>query len=124
MSYIYVLNSLNNIINYQKRKKKKIKFYYSKFLYSILKKIESEFLEKVYIVNKKIIVKLKYIFNNPIIKNIKFISKPSKRIYIKIKELKNTRIEDCIISTNIGILNKKESIKKNIGGEILFSINV
>ncbi|MGX7589237.1 30S ribosomal protein S8 [Candidatus Vidania fulgoroideorum] len=122
MSYIYILNSLNNIVNYQKKKKNKIKFYYSNYLYSILKKLKKYF-DKIYILDKKIIVKLKYIFNNPVIKNINFISKPSRRIYIKIKNLKKINV-NCLLSTNVGILNRKESIKNNIGGELLFSVNV
>ncbi|WDI79341.1 30S ribosomal protein S8 [Candidatus Vidania fulgoroideae] len=124
MSYIYIINSLNNIVNYQKKKKKKIVFFFSNFLYLILKKLEKEYFKKILILKKNIIVYLKYIFNKPVIKNINFISKPSRRVYFNVKKIKKINFYNCLISTNKGVLNKKESIKKKVGGEILFSINV
>lgn len=85
--------------------------------------------------NKKIlIVKPKYLYkrkNNklykkPLIKDIKLYSKASKRSYItlnKIKSLPNRNVRTYILSTNKGILNDQEAIQKNVGGELLISLN-
>jgi small subunit ribosomal protein S8 len=56
---------------------------------------------------------------------IRRISKPSRRIYIKIEELKRRAMKEgrfYILSTNIGLITSNEAIKKNISGEILMEI--
>ena len=55
---------------------------------------------------------------------VKRISKPSRRIYLKAKEIVPFRqgSGDIIFSTPKGILTAKEAKKEKIGGEALFSI--
>ncbi|MGX7589085.1 30S ribosomal protein S8 [Candidatus Vidania fulgoroideorum] len=125
MSKIYILNSLNNIVNSQKRKKKKVIFYYSKSLLHILKKLMLDrYINRLVVKKNNITVYLKYVFNIPIIKNIKFLSKPGRKIYMKYKNIKNIMSKNFFVSTNKGILNKKDIYEKKIGGEVLFILNV
>ena len=67
---------------------------------------------------------LKYNENKPAIKSIKFISKPSKRIYFSSKQLFkiNLNLGLFLISTNKGLLSLQECKKLNLGGEPLVFI--
>ena len=84
-------------------------------------------LKKVYKNDKKYIkVLLKYDFQGEaLIKNIKRISKPSRRVYVSIKSLwkVNTGAGIFILSTPKGILTDNEARFLNIGGEVLFYID-
>ncbi|UOQ38084.1 30S ribosomal protein S8 [Candidatus Vidania fulgoroideae] len=59
--------------------------------------------------------------------DIKLMSKPGFRIFLKyreiLKEMKEKKYEDIIFSSNLGILSFKKILKKKIGGEPLFYIN-
>jgi small subunit ribosomal protein S8 len=67
---------------------------------------------------------LKYIDDAGAINNIKIISRPSRRMYIKAKDIKQVRsgYGVAVISTPKGIMNSKEARKSNLGGELLFEI--
>lgn len=69
---------------------------------------------------------LKYKKNNtPAINNIRFLTKPSKRIYLNIKQLwkldKSNYI--VIVSTSKGLLTINECKQYNLGGEVLLSLS-
>ena len=73
--------------------------------------------------NKKesLLVDLKYNNGLPVIKEIKRISKPGRRIYAKadsIAKIKNG-LGLAIVSTSMGIMSDNDARTKNIGGEIL-----
>ena len=57
----------------------------------------------------------------PLIENIKRVSKPSKRIYTKKKDIYKVLngFGTLILSTSVGILSGKEARLKNVGGEVL-----
>jgi small subunit ribosomal protein S8 len=63
---------------------------------------------------------LKYHEDVPAIKQIKVISKPSKRVYLKSKDLWkiNDELQLMVVSTTRGILTGKECKKFNLGGEV------
>jgi small subunit ribosomal protein S8 len=63
---------------------------------------------------------LKYKSEKPVINKIIIISKPSKRIYISIKELwkLSTGFGLVILFTPRGILQGRKACKFNVGGEI------
>ena len=70
--------------------------------------------------NKKTLkVDLKYYEGNPVIKEIKRISKPGRRIYSRADSI--PRIQNglglAIISTPKGVMSDNEARKNNIGGE-------
>ena len=73
--------------------------------------------------NKKesLLVDLKYNNGLPVIKEIKRISKPGRRIYAKADSI--AKIQNglglAIISTSMGIMSDNDARTKNIGGEII-----
>ena len=72
--------------------------------------------------NKKTLkVDLKYYEGNPVIKEIKRVSKPGRRIYSRAYSI--PRIQNglglAIISTPKGVMSDNEARKNNIGGEII-----
>ena len=74
---------------------------------------------------KKILdVELKYDDKKGAIRDVKFISKPSRRFYIGYKEIKPVKggYGLLIMSTPKGILTGQEAKKKKVGGEALFEI--
>ena len=73
--------------------------------------------------NKKesLLVDLKYANGLPVIKEIKRVSKPGRRIYAKADSI--AKIQNglglAIISTPMGIMSDNDARTKNIGGEII-----
>ena len=71
-----------------------------------------------------LLVDLKYYNGLPVIKEIKRISKPGRRIYTKADSI--PRIQSglgiTIVSTSMGIMSDNEARLKNIGGEIICSV--
>ena len=67
---------------------------------------------------------LKYQDNEGALNGLKLISRPSRRMYIKAKEIKPVRSGHglAVISTPKGIMDSKEARKNNLGGEILFEV--
>ena len=69
---------------------------------------------------------LKYLKNGePAINNIKFISKPGRRIYYSVKQIWkiNSNKTFIIFSTNKGLKTLTDCKKQNLGGEPLLAIN-
>ncbi len=60
----------------------------------------------------------------PVISNLKRVSKPGLRIYKKAEELPRVRsgLGVAVISTNKGLLSDRAARKENVGGEVLFYI--
>ena len=74
--------------------------------------------------NKKresLLVDLKYSNGLPVIKEIKRVSKPGRRIYAKAESI--AKIQNglglAIVSTSMGIMSDNDARTKNIGGEII-----
>ena len=118
---------LTRIRNAQLRTLHKVKIPSSKFREKILIVLKDE----GYIADYKILseennksslmVDLKYHNGAPVIKEIKRISKPGRRIYAKaesIPKIKNG-LGLAIVSTSIGIMSDNDARSKNIGGEII-----
>lgn len=61
---------------------------------------------------------------NPKIKNVERVSKPSKRVYIKAKDIKPVRqgFGLMVLSTPKGVLTASDAKKELVGGEALFRI--
>ena len=97
----------------------------SKQVLSIISILEQEGFIKGYTEDKYTLsVWLKYFEGVSVIRNIKVISKPSKRIYFSIADLidwrnKTNTFDMLIISTTQGILTDQDALEKGIGGEIL-----
>lgn len=114
-------------------KKQRVVIPFSKMKFEIAKILERE--KFILSANKKkkkknktqhlfIDIKLKYDNNTPGIEDIKLISKPSRRIYLKKDEIKQVKsgYGISIISTSKGVMTNKEAKKLGIGGEIIAEI--
>ena len=97
---------------------------FRKNILEILKKegyIKDYFIDKT--VNNKTSLKitLKYYEGDPVIKEIKRISKPGRRVYSSANSI--PRIQNglglAIISTSKGVMSDTDARKNNIGGEII-----
>ena len=75
--------------------------------------------------NKKIIkVNLKYYEGTPVIKEIKRISKPGRRVYSRATSIPKIQngLGMAIISTSQGVMSDIQARKNNIGGEIICKV--
>ena len=69
-------------------------------------------------------VSLKYFDGNPVIKELKRISKPGRRVYAGAKQIPQVRqgLGVAIISTPKGIMSDMQARATNVGGEILCTV--
>lgn len=73
---------------------------------------------------KRINVELKYYKNRPVIKEIKRISKSSRRVYSKAKDVPKiyNGLGISVISTSKGVMSDLKARDLGVGGEILCSV--
>lgn len=73
---------------------------------------------------KDILINLRYDDKKPAVVDVKLISKPGRRIYKKIKEIKPILggLGIAIISTPKGVMTDRDAKAVGIGGEVLFEI--
>ena len=118
---------LTRIRNGQMRSLNKINIPFSNFRLKILEVLKKEgyiidfYLEESKEKIKSILVVLKYYEGQPVIKEIKRISKPGRRVYsraISIPKVKNG-LGVAILSTSKGVMSDTDAIKNNLGGEII-----
>ena len=118
------------IRNGQLRQLSKIDVPVSSFRLQILEILKSEgyinnfFVDKS-IKDKKVLrVDLKYFEGSPVIKEIKRISKPGRRVYSSANSI--PRIQNglglAIISTSKGVMSDTDARKNNIGGEVICKV--
>ena len=76
------------------------------------------------IIKKVIKVNLKYYEGTPVIKEIKRISKPGRRVYSRATSIPKIQngLGMAIISTSQGVMSDIEARKNNIGGEIICKV--
>ena len=118
---------ITRIRNAQMRSLSSVKIPGSKFRVSILAVLKKEgyisdykFLTDVKDKNS-LTVSLKYDNGNPVIKEIKRVSKPGRRIYAKADSIPiiQNGLGLAIVSTSKGIMSDNDAKNKNIGGEII-----
>ena len=70
---------------------------------------------------KDIVVTLKYVDGETVIKGLKRISKPGRRVYSSVEKLPKVLggLGIAVVSTPNGVLTDKECRKHNVGGEVL-----
>ena len=103
-----------------------LKIPYTKMDRAVANLLEKKgFLKKVEVKGRtpKKIIKT-YLNSNHPIKGVQLISKPSRRIYKKYKELRSVKsgYGTLIVSTPEGILPGEEAQKMKVGGQLLFKI--
>lgn len=71
-----------------------------------------------------LLLKLRYHFGQPVIRELQRISKPGRRVYSGVKTLPRVRngLGVAIISTPRGVMTDKQARMQNLGGEILCTI--
>jgi len=117
---------ITRIRNAQLRALSNVSIPSSKFRVKILEVLKQE----GYIANYKISleekketlqVDLKYNNGLPVIKEIKRVSKPGRRIYAKASSIPKIQngLGLAIVSTSMGIMSDNDARTKNIGGEII-----
>ena len=118
---------ITRIRNAQMRKSNNVTIPNSNFRVKILEVLKHEGYISNYKVlsdtkNKRsLLIDLKYSNGLPVIKEIKRVSKPGRRIYAKatsIPKIKNG-LGLAIVSTSIGIMSDNDARTKNVGGEII-----
>ena len=118
------------IRNGQMRSLNQINVPASKFRLQILEILKSEgYITNFYLENiennKKVLkVDLKYYEGNPVIKEIKRISKPGRRVYSRANSIPRVMngLGLAILSTPKGVMTDAEAKKNNIGGEIICKV--
>jgi small subunit ribosomal protein S8 len=73
-------------------------------------------------VRSTLIIHLKYTpHGEPVIRNIERVSKPGRRIYAPVEELRPVKrgLGTAIVSTSQGLLPDRECRKRRIGGEVI-----
>ncbi|GAB5387277.1 MAG: 30S ribosomal protein S8 [Alphaproteobacteria bacterium] len=69
-------------------------------------------------------IELKYHEGEPVIREIKRVSTPGRRVYSKIKDLQTyyNGLGIAIVSTPQGVLSDHEARARNVGGEVLAQV--
>ena len=118
---------ITRIRNAQMRKSNNVTIPNSNFRVKILEVLKHEGYISNYKVlsdtkNKRsLLIDLKYSNGLPVIKEIKRISKPGRRIYAKARSIPKIQngLGLAIVSTSIGIMSDNDARTKNVGGEII-----
>ena len=121
---------LTRMRNGQMRSLNKINIPFSNFRLKILEVLKKE----GYIIDfnvdngkkniKFLSVDLKYYEGQPVIKEIKRISKPGRRVYSKATSIPKVLngLGLAILSTSKGVMSDTDAIKNNLGGEIICKV--
>lgn len=69
-------------------------------------------------------VSLKYYGGEPVIRELRRVSKPGRRIYAEVKEIPTVRqgLGIAIVSTSKGVMSGNKARSFNIGGEVLCTV--
>ena len=118
---------ITRIRNAQLRTLYNVKIPSSKFRAKILDVLKQEgFISNYKLLSESknkstLVVDLKYYNGLPVIKEIKRVSRPGRRIYAKADSI--SKIQNglglAIVSTSMGIMSDNDARTKNIGGEII-----
>ena len=121
---------LTRIRNGQMRSLNKINIPFSNFRLKILEVLKKE----GYIIDfntdngkqkiKFLSVDLKYYEGQPVIKEIKRVSKPGRRVYSKATSIPKVLngLGLAILSTSKGVMSDADAMKNNLGGEIICKV--
>jgi small subunit ribosomal protein S8 len=133
-----IADMLTRIRNSQAVKKRTVVIPYSKIKLEILNVLlKNDFIKSVEKVKRKskssqtgtgkkfIEIEIKYDKKNqPIISEIKRVSKPSRRVYVQAKDIWpfKRRLGLRVLSTSKGIISGMEAKKLKVGGEVLLEL--
>ena len=117
----------SRIRNGQMRSLNSVDIPLSNFRQNILKILKNEGYIKDYYIEKSqnnktnLKINLKYYEGDPVIKEIKRISKPGRRVYSRANSIPKVMngLGLAILSTSKGVMSDVEARKNNLGGEII-----
>ena len=71
-----------------------------------------------------LVISLKYFEGEPVIREVKRVSKPGRRVYMGVKEIPSVRngLGVSIISTPKGVMSDAAARSANVGGEVLCTV--
>src|SRR3989344_8996002 len=112
---------LTQIKNASLAGKKTVEVQTSSFIKATARVLQQEnYLEDVREEGKKLTLRISYRKKEPIITDIRLISKPGLRIYMARDEIEKRHSPSIlIISTPRGVMSAREAIKKGGGGEVI-----
>lgn len=120
---------LTKIKNAQAVKKESIKIPYSEMDFAIAEllvknKLVEDVTKKGRLPKRILEIKLKYSDGEGVIRGIKLLSRPSRKLYSGYKSLRPVRqgYGLLVLSTPKGILDGKSAKKEKVGGQLLFEI--
>lgn len=72
----------------------------------------------------ELLISLKYFEGEPVIREVKRVSKPGRRVYMGVKEIPSVRngLGVSIISTPKGVMSDAAARSANVGGEVLCTV--
>lgn len=125
-----IADMITRIRNGQRAHLPKVNTSHSKLLEAICQVLEREgYIRGVRVEdngnNKKdLVIELKYYEGEPVIKEIKRISKSGRRSYSAMQDIKKVRngLGISILSTSKGVVSDFEARQQNVGGEVLCSV--
>jgi len=81
-------------------------------------------LENPNTIEKALKVHIKYFSGNPVIREIKRVSKPSIKVYSSIRNMKlvGNGLGNAILTTSKGVLSDREARASHVGGKILLTV--
>ena len=115
---------LMRIKNASMAQKKSVEFPSTKLVAAVAKALVKEgYLEAIEQKERILAVTLSFRKKEPMVSDIKLISKPGLRIYKKLKDLEAKRGPSIfILSTPKGVMSSKEAMKKSLGGEVIAEV--
>tara|TARA_Y100000768_G_scaffold222967_1_gene168190 strand:+ start:6363 stop:6755 length:393 start_codon:yes stop_codon:yes gene_type:complete len=123
-----IANLFSSINNAQARRKEMVKVPSSTKKLALLSMLKEEGYIQSYSQSEgtkpEIEIKLKYFEGDPVIKQLKRISKPGLRHYSNYKDLPevNGGLGIAIVSTNKGLMTDRQAREAKIGGELICSV--
>lgn len=72
----------------------------------------------------ELVISLKYFEGTPVIREVKRVSKPGRRVYKSVKEIPSVRngLGVSIVSTPKGVMSDAAARAANVGGEVLCTV--
>lgn len=115
---------LVRIKNASLARRKVVEFPSFKFVVCVAKALQKlGYLREVKVDKDVLKVTLSYKKKEPLITNVKVVSKPGLRIYMKSEDLEKIKKPSVfIVSTPKGVMSSKEAIDKNLGGEVVAEV--
>jgi small subunit ribosomal protein S8 len=121
---------LTRIRNAQQRGKSKVGSPSSRLRERVLEVLQTEGFIRGYAVTERaagqaeLEVELKYFDGEPVIREIKRVSKPGRRVYASVDELPTiyNGLGVAIMSTSKGVMSDTQAREQNVGGEVLCTV--